>query len=212
LWRAIERPEPNDSHRGETAAEPLDFAALFGRVAPIEIDLGCGDGGFLAAYAALHPERDFLGIERLVGRVRSATKRAERLRLTNVRILRAETAHTVRHLLPPSSVVRFHLSFPDPWPKRRHHRRRLVNPDFLRDAAVALVPNGTVRIATDDADYFRHIREAIQRSCLFTRHDAGVRDEIPTSTFEERFRKLAIPIHRLELRKISPVMCALASQ
>src|SRR4051794_28214633 len=103
--------------------EPLDFMAIFGRKAPIKVDLGCGDGSFLAALAAENSASDFLGIERLRGRVNSACRRIERAGLTNVRVTRFDIAFAVDHILPLESIDAFYLLFPDPWPKRRHAAR-----------------------------------------------------------------------------------------
>src|SRR5436190_589287 len=104
---------------------PLDFEAVYGNTASLEVDLGCGDGSFLTAAAAANSKSNFLGVERLVGRVRSACRKIAANGLTNARILRCEISYAVCHLLPPGSVAGFHLMFPDPWPKRRHAARRL---------------------------------------------------------------------------------------
>ena len=104
----------------------LEKAELIRAGRPLEIDLGCGDGKFLLEMAAHHPERDFLGVERLLGRVRKVCKRIGKLGLTNARVLRLESRYTAEWLLPPASVSRLHLLCPDPWPKLRHHRRRLA--------------------------------------------------------------------------------------
>src|ERR1700735_3626745 len=108
----------------------FDWHELFGNDRLIELDLGAGDGGFALAYAQLHPEINLLAVERLLGRVRKIEKRAARAKLGNLRILRLELAYTVRYLLPPESISVAHILFPDPWPKRRHWPRRLVQPDF----------------------------------------------------------------------------------
>jgi tRNA (guanine-N7-)-methyltransferase len=184
--------------------EPLDLAAVYGRVAPLEVDLGCGEGSFLTAVAAENPNHNFLGIERLLGRVRGACRRIERAGLTNARVTRFEISYAVEYLLPPSSVTVFYLLFPDPWPKRRHAPRRLVTENFLAALHRALIPNGTVRIATDEAGYFRQIRQLASESPLF----AAIPDALEngaTTKFERRFRAQGLPIHRLELRKVSPV-------
>lgn len=140
--------------------EPLDLAVLFGRDAPVEVDLGCGDGGFLLRYAPQRPERNFLGVERLLGRIRKLDRKAPRLGLTNLRALRVDAAYLVRYLLPPGSVAAFHIYFPDPWPKKRHRSRRLVNAAFAGALHRALGPGGTVYLRTDDADYFAQMQEA----------------------------------------------------
>src|SRR5471032_629941 len=91
---------------------PLDLEAIYGRSAPLEVDLGCGDGSFLVEIAAADPVRDFLGIERLLGRVRSAHRKITHRALTNARVLRVETSYAVQQMLPPGSVTLFHLMFP----------------------------------------------------------------------------------------------------
>jgi tRNA (guanine-N7-)-methyltransferase len=184
--------------------ELLDLPAIFGRLAPLEVDLGCGDGTFLGTIAAENPGRNFLGIERLLGRVRTACRRIERAGLTNARVLRIEISYAVERLLPANSVSVFHLMFPDPWPKRRHAPRRLVNEAFLLSLRRALDSDGLIRIATDESDYFRQITLLVSRSPYF----AIVPDRVPamaTSKFEKRFRQRGVPIHRLVLRKVSPV-------
>jgi tRNA (guanine-N7-)-methyltransferase len=179
----------------------LDLEKIFGRIAPLHVDLGCGDGTFLCAMAEKMPEKNFLGIERLLRRVRSATKKAAKIDHDNVRVLRVETFHLVRRLLPPGSVEAFYLLFPDPWPKRRHHRRRIVTAEFLNAIADALVDQGTLQIATDQADYFDQIRRLAADSGCFTITKAK-RDAYP-STFEAKFEAQGVEIHRLSLRKVS---------
>ena len=98
---------------------------------PLEMDLGCGDGSFLIDLAKHHPERDFIGVERLMGRCKKVSKKIKRNALDNARILRLDSKYVVEWLLPESCVSRIHLLCPDPWPKFRHHRRRLVQIPFL---------------------------------------------------------------------------------
>ena len=184
--------------------EPLDLPAIFGRPAPIEVDLGCGDGSFLASIAAENPARNFLGLERLLGRVRPTCRKIERAGLANARVLRIEISYAVERLLPANSVSVFHLMFPDPWPKRRHAPRRLVNETFLLAVHRALEPEGTVRIATDESDYFRQITGLVSQSPLFA-IEADAAPTTATSKFERRFTLLGSPIHRLALRRVSPV-------
>jgi len=122
--------------------------------APLELDLGSGDGRFLLAMARQYPERNFLGVERLLGRVRKVCRRAARLGIGNVRVLRLETSYTVDWLLPRGTFTRIHLLFPDPWPKKKHAERRLVCPEFTRAAAELLVPGGEFLFKSDHPAYF----------------------------------------------------------
>jgi tRNA (guanine-N7-)-methyltransferase len=115
----------------QSLTKPLNWDEVFPRRAPIEIDLGCGDGAFLMAMARANPERNFLGIERLLGRASKVCRKVAREDLKNARVLRLEVAHAVSNLLPADSIAAFHLLFPDPWPKRRHHRRRAFTTEFL---------------------------------------------------------------------------------
>jgi tRNA (guanine-N7-)-methyltransferase len=188
----------------ETYVAPLDLLAIFGRVAPLQVDLGCGDGSFLCELAQLHPDKDFLGIDRLVGRVAKACRKAAAVE--NVRILNVESSYAVGYLLPERSVETFYLLFPDPWPKRRHHRRRIVKADFLDLIHRALQDGGSLRIATDQLDYFDLIQRVGQNHSRFEIVDANaspVRTDLPLTKFERRFSALAAPIYRLELRKLS---------
>ena len=179
---------------------PLDVVTVFSRPAPLEVDLGCGDGAFLVAMAEKFPERNFLGIERLFGRVRGACGRAARQAVGNVRVLRVETSYAVEYLLPAGSTAVVHLLFPDPWPKKRHQRRRIVTKDFLAAVYRLLVPDGCFRIATDQADYFAAIRELAANSAL-VEEPAPPEESFPLTTFEKRFRESGAPIYRVVLRK-----------
>ena len=190
----------------ETYVAPLDLLAIFGRVAPLQVDLGCGDGSFLCELAHLHQDKNFLGIERLVGRVAKACRKASPL--DNVRVLNVESSYAVGYLLPEASVETFYLLFPDPWPKRRHQRRRIVRLDFLDSIRRALEDGGSLRIATDQLDYFEKIRVLAENYSGFTIVDPNVdsdRNDLPLTKFERRFSALGAPIYRLALRKISPV-------
>lgn len=190
----------------EDYSEPLEAATVFGRSAPLEVDLGCGDGSFLSELAEQVPERNFLGIERLLGRVRSACKKIAARHLTNARILQMDIRHAVQHIIPPGSVEVFYLMFPDPWPKRRHQRRRVLTQDLLQSIATALKPAGLLRITTDQRDYAEEMqRKLILASALEIQpQDDGNSAPFPSSRFEEHFRARGVPIYRLVARRGSP--------
>ena len=181
---------------------PLDPVAVFSRSAPLEVDVGCGEGAFTVAIAAKNPAHNFLGIERLLGRVRKVCRRAVRAGVANVRLLRLESSYSVRHLLAPGSVAVFHIMFPDPWPKRKHHRRRLINREFLDAVRDALQPRGELRLTTDDADYFEWMQAAAAAHEGFAPGPWPDDPEYPQTDFEKRFRAIGKPIHRLLLRKV----------
>ena len=186
----------------ESLLNRLDAKKIFGRRAALHVDLGCGDGSFLCALAQRMPGKNFLGIERLLGRFRSAAVKAAKIR--NVRVLRMESSYVVRYLLPPRSVETFYLLFPDPWPKRRHWRRRIVTPDLLNAISRALVHGGTLLIATDHVSYLEKIKEIAQ-----TNLDLAIVDpanvDLPQSRFARVFQQKGVAIHWLDLRKVSPV-------
>jgi tRNA (guanine-N7-)-methyltransferase len=182
----------------------LDIVQLFGRNAPLHVDLGCGDGSFLCEMAQQFPKSNFLGIERLTKRVEKVRRKAEKLE--NVRVLRAETLFALRYLLPESSAESFYLLFPDPWPKRRHQFRRIFTRGFLDAITVALQQHGVLRVATDQLDYFFQI-ERLTRAHLQFQVVPQSPDEVvlPVTKFERKFREQGAPIYRLTLRKTSPV-------
>jgi tRNA (guanine-N7-)-methyltransferase len=182
----------------------LNVAELFGRSAPLHVDLGCGDGSFLCEMAQQFPKRNFLGIERLTQRVEKVRRKAEKIE--NVRILRADTLFAVRNLRPESSVETFYLLFPDPWPKRRHQFRRIFTRDFLDAIAASLGKHGFLRVATDQLDYFHQIERLSRAHLQFQVVPRSLDDAVlPVTKFEKKFREQGVPIYRLTLRKTSPV-------
>jgi tRNA (guanine-N7-)-methyltransferase len=181
----------------------LEFDRIFSRFAPVEIDLGCGDGSFLTAMARENPEHNFLGIERLLGRARSVCRKIARLDLKNARVLRMESSYAVTYLLPAGFVTAFHLLFPDPWPKRRHHRRRAFTHEFLFSIHRALIAGGLFQVATDHTDYFQQIEKVIAEADIFA--ISREQNNFPPTTFEQKFIARGLSVHRLLLRKVSPV-------
>ena len=144
-------------HPIASIVQRLDLASMFPQAQPLEVELGSGDGSFLADYAKLHPDRNFIGVERLLGRLRKLDRKALRAGLANFRGLRIESAYFLEYLLPPRSASALHIYFPDPWPKRKHRKNRLINERFTQIAAQALLPGGFVWLRTDDADYFNQM-------------------------------------------------------
>jgi len=177
------------------AALPVD--RVFGRQAPLELDLGCGKGRFLRARATAHPTHDFIGTDVQFGRLAKVRRQAERLHLPNIRLLHAETAYTLQYLIPPASVSAAYLFFPDPWPKRKHHRRRLVSASFLDLLARILRPEAPFHVATDHEDYAAWIRAAFTADSRFAPVAPYIPDEAEQTDFERLFLGHLKPIHRL---------------
>lgn len=121
---------------------------------PLEIDLGCGDGSFLINLAIKFPSKNFLGVERLLGRVRRVCRRSLKEDLQNLKVLRLESSYTLGWLLPDHCASRVHLLFPDPWPKKKHHKRRLVSEQFCASLVRVLEPSGEFLFKTDHLEYF----------------------------------------------------------
>ncbi len=185
---------------------PLDWRAIFGRDAPVHIDLGAGDGGFAAAFAALHPGVNLLAVERLLGRARKIDRKARRLALANLRVLRLESAYTVEFLVPPGSLAVIHLMHPDPWPKKRHHKNRLVHPAFALACARALAPGGELRVTLDHPGYFRWIYDVLEACPRFRGEPWRPGPDYPRSDFEADFtgRGKVVFRHRWIVREGTP--------
>jgi tRNA (guanine-N7-)-methyltransferase len=179
---------------------PIVFSEVFWNDRLVEVDLGSGPGKFLVEAAQKYPDRNFLGIERLLGRVRKTRRRAFRLGINNLRLLRMEMEYAVTYLLPKESIFRFHLSFPDPWPKQRHRARRIVDCNFLEALWRALVTDGEIRIKTDHEAYFRQIIRAAEESRLWQFPD-WVDENYPVTDFEQDFLSKDLAIYRLRAVK-----------
>ena len=147
----------------EAGGGVLDLDPVFGRSAPRVLEIGFGNGEALVALARAHPDTDYLGIEVHppgIGRLLTALARHE---VDNVRVLRGDAAVLLECCLAPASLTRINLWFPDPWPKKRHHKRRLVQPDFIALAASRLRPGGVLHLATDWAPYAAHLDAVLAR-------------------------------------------------
>jgi len=155
---------------------PLDWPEVFGRQAPIEVEVGAGKGRFLLELAEARPDTDFLGVERAAKYHRLEAERAARRGLVNVRLLWTTAEDLLFRLLAPASVDVLYVLFPDPWPKKRHHKRRLFKPDVVEAMAEALVPGGRLLVKTDHPDYAAVIRDVLAGA-------AGLRPVDPTEAF-----------------------------
>ena len=190
----------------ERIGERIDFADLFGRTAPVEMEIGCGKGGFLLRQARAHPERDYFAVEWASKFYRFAIDRMARWGLTNVRILRDDARKLVLHRLPADSLLALHIYHPDPWPKKRHHKRRLICPEFVEAAVRALRGGGRLAVQTDHAEYFGVIRGLLTRHPAlepvdFVDPDFGVPEERIETNFETKYLREGRAMHRLAMRR-----------
>jgi tRNA (guanine-N7-)-methyltransferase len=185
----------------------IDFVRIFGRLGPVHIEIGTGKATFLLKEAVAHPHVNFLGIERARKYYRYAIDRIGRWALTNVRIIRTDAAPFVADFVPDNSIDCFHVYFLDPWPKRRHHKRRFFHHDNLQQLIRALKIGGQIKIATDHADYFEWIKELItarnERLEEIEFHPATGADtgEYTGTNYERKYLKKQIPIYTLAVRK-----------
>jgi len=180
-------------HPLESIVAPLDLSRLFPVAQPLEAELGSGDGSFLSQYAALHSECNFIGVERLLGRLRKVERKCQRAGISNVRAIRIEASYFLEWLLPRHATAALHVYFPDPWPKRKHRKNRLINERFPQLVQQVLTPGGAIYLRTDDADYFAQMRAVFAASGFF-RPIEPPRDLVAMLTdFERSFHDEGIP-------------------
>ena len=172
--------------------ERLEMAKLFAREQPLEVELGSGDGTFLVDYAQRHPERNFVGVERLLGRIKKLQSKGKRAGLTNLLGVRIESSYFIEFLLPAHCVSALHIYFPDPWPKRKHRRHRLINERFPELAHGILVANGIVYLRTDDKDYFAQMLEVFRNSKQFCAGETPLELAQMSTDFEREFQARGI--------------------
>ena len=175
------------------APAPIDFDRAFGRRAPRVLEIGFGMGETTAAIAQARPDDDFLGVEVHAPGVGSLLKRVHELGLTNVRVIRHDAVEVVAAMIPPASLAGVQVFFPDPWPKKRHHKRRLLTPAFVHELALRLVPGGYLHVATDWEDYAQEILAVLAAEPLLANTAAGFAprpDYRPLTKFEARGLKL----------------------
>jgi tRNA (guanine-N7-)-methyltransferase len=203
----ILRDYPGISLKAEDLDGKIDFVRIFGRPGPVHIEIGSGKGTFLLGQAQAQPGDNFLGIEWARKYYRYAVDRIGRWELTNVRIIRTDATGFITHSVPDESVDCFHIYFPDPWPKKRHHKRRFLCIANIEHLIRCLKPAGQLRIATDHTDYFEQIKMVLaERSDALEEIDfikpAGAEAGEWTGTnFERKYIKDQRPIYTFAVRK-----------
>ncbi|MEZ5454160.1 MAG: tRNA (guanosine(46)-N7)-methyltransferase TrmB [Thiothrix sp.] len=191
----------------ETADTPLDFVQLFGRTAPVTLEIGFGNGESLAQMAATAPERDFIGIEVHTPGVGHLLKIVGEQGLKNVRAMNTDAVDILQKRIPPGSLDRVQLFFPDPWHKKKHHKRRIVQPDFVSLIASRLRTGGVFHLATDWENYAEHMAQVLEASAEFRNLAAAEPPysprplERPLTKFENRGLKLGHGVWDLRYQK-----------
>lgn len=190
----------------ETLPRPLNFAQLFGNTNPVELEIGFGKGTFLVEQSILRPEINFFGIEYANWFFRYASDRLRRRSPGNVRTVRAEANFFIKEFIPDSSISVLHIYFPDPWPKARHHKRRLIRESFVPVIHRILCPGGRVQIVTDHQGYFEeNIDPVIRASGLkivdYNRPGSASEGEFVGTNFERKYRREGRPFYAIAAMK-----------
>jgi tRNA (guanine-N7-)-methyltransferase len=167
---------------------PLRWSELFGRDAPTDLEIGSGKGRFLLELAVAHPERNLLAVERAAKYHRLCSDRAARRGLTNVRLLRTTAEDLLFRLVEPGSVANLYVLFPDPWPKKRHHKRRLFAPEVVDAMVNALQPQGRLLVKSDHGEYAEVIQQVLDRARGLSWLDSETAfAELPMTGFEHKY-------------------------
>jgi tRNA (guanine-N7-)-methyltransferase len=186
-------------------AKGRDPRTLFDSDAPVEMEVGIGKGGFLLEQAKLRPGVNFLGVEWANKYFRFAADRFARWGLENVRVIRTDAAALIAAWLPDACLDAIHVYFPDPWPKKRHHKRRFFNPGTMGHVVRVLAPGGRLFVATDHVEYFEVIEQVVRARGKLEEiafpEDFGEAGEIVGSNFERKYVREGRTFYRLAMRK-----------
>src|SRR5690242_7747957 len=185
----------------ETLPKPINWSELFGRDAPVELEIGMGKGTFLTDQAKARPDVNFFGIEWARWYWRYASDRLRRNKCLNARTVRTEALYFLAEFVPDASLSVLHVYFPDPWPKARHHKRRLIQEPFVRQVQRVLVPGGRLQVVTDHQDYFEQIESVVKNSGLvvidYNRPGSAGEGEFVGTNFERKYRREGRPFYAL---------------
>jgi tRNA (guanine-N7-)-methyltransferase len=193
----------------ESSGGPLDLVALFGRQGPVSLEIGFGNGENLVALAAAHPDEDFIGVEVHPPGVGQLLHKAAAAGLANLRVFQHDAVEVLRERIAPASLAAILVLFPDPWPKKRHHKRRLVSSQFAALAASRLAPGGTLQLATDWVPYAEWMLEVLDAAPEL-RNRAADGHYVPRNPgraptrFEARGERLGHEVRDLCYERVNP--------
>jgi tRNA (guanine-N7-)-methyltransferase len=188
------------------AVQPLDFPALFGRTAPVVLEIGFGMGDATAAIAQTLPGTDFLGVEVHTPGVGALLKHIGEKQIGNLRIVQHDAVEVLEHMIPPASLAGVHVFFPDPWHKKKHNKRRLIQPEFVKKLVARIAPGGYLHCATDWQPYAEQMLEVLsaEPSLKNTAEGYAPKPEYrPLTKFENRGLKLGHGVWDLVFRRIA---------
>jgi tRNA (guanine-N7-)-methyltransferase len=191
----------------DSLPRPIDWAEMFGNDRPVEMEIGIGKGTFITEQARARPDVNFFGIEWARWFWRYASDRLRRHNCTNARTVRAEALYFLTEFVRDESLSVLHVYFPDPWPKKRHHKRRLIQEPFTRQAERALARGGRLQIVTDHKDYFEQIERVVGASGLtvvdYNRPGSAGDGEFVGTNFERKYAREGRPFYAIAAVKSS---------
>lgn len=190
----------------EKLGRPINWAEMFGNSNSVELEIGMGKGTFITEQAKAKPDTNFIGIEWARWFWRYASDRLRRNECTNARTVRAEAGYFLSEFVPPASISVVHIYFPDPWPKTRHHKRRLIQEKFMPVVQRVLVPGGRLQIVTDHQEYFEQIEPVVKQSQLqiveYNRPGSADEGEFVGTNFERKYRREGRPFYAVAAVKV----------
>lgn len=175
---------------------PMDYAVLFGRGAPVELEVGSGRGDFLVRYAATRPDLNLIGVERKLTVLRRAEHKVRYVKAPNIALVHAEIRHLLDEYITPGSLYAVHIYFPDPWPKKRHAKRRVLREGMPELLARALRPGGHLHIRTDVEPYYAAILDLMQACPQFVPSQPPAALEPIRTAYEDKFLRHGKAIYR----------------
>ena len=184
----------------DTGFEQLDLAALFGNDNPVVVEIGSGKGRFLISSAEAAPERNFIGIEKSLHYHRVIASRLEKRSLTNVRLINHDAFLVLQKMVADAAIAEIHIYFPDPWPRKREQKRRIIRPDALNEMKRALAPGGAGIFVTDHRDYFDAAAPLIASVFHSQAREPGINDP-PRTNYEAKYRSEGRPIYEVRFWK-----------
>ena len=185
----------------DSLPKPIDWTTLFGNDHPVEMEIGIGKGTFITVQAQSRPEVNFFGIEWARKYWMASSDRLRRNGCLNARTVRAEANYFVTEFVRDATLAVLHIYFPDPWPKARHNKRRLIQDPFMRQIERVLVPGGRLQVVTDHQDYFEQIEAVVKRSKLtvidYSRPGSANEGEFVGTNFERKYRREGRPFYAI---------------